>query len=108
MRDEDFMLLSAYLDGELEPYELEQLEARLAEEPELHAALDELAATAALVEGSPAAEVADVPDGPEKTLSIEHPSGETTCILKVDDAGEVTSAALLRTARKLMDGIVYV
>ena len=49
MRDEDFMLLSAYLDGELEPYELEQLEARLAEEPELHAALDELAATAALV-----------------------------------------------------------
>ena len=66
------------------------------------------AATAALVEGSPAAEVADVPDGPEKTLSIEHPSGETTCILKVDDAGEVTSAALLRTARKLMDGIVYV
>ena len=49
MRDEDFMLLSAYLDGELEPYELEQLEARLAEEPELHEALDELAATASLI-----------------------------------------------------------
>ncbi|WAT16851.1 4-oxalomesaconate tautomerase [Aurantiacibacter sp. MUD11] len=66
------------------------------------------AATACLVEGSPAAEVAVVPDGPEKTLSIEHPSGETTCVMKVNSAGEVESAALLRTARKLMDGIVYV
>ena len=66
------------------------------------------AATACLVKGSPAAEVADIPEGRRKTLSIEHPSGETTCVLEVDDAGEVTSSALLRTARKLMDGIVYV
>ena len=66
------------------------------------------AATACLVEGSPAAEVANVPEGNSKTLSIEHPSGETTCILKVDGDGEVTSAALLRTARKLMDGVVFV
>jgi 4-oxalomesaconate tautomerase len=66
------------------------------------------AATACLVKDSPAAEVADIPEGPRKTLSIEHPSGETTCVLEVDDAGEVTSAALLRTARKLMDGTVYV
>ncbi len=66
------------------------------------------AATACLVEGSPAAQVADIPEGAEKTMSIEHPSGETTCVMKVNDAGEVTSAALLRTARKLMDGTVYV
>ena len=66
------------------------------------------AATACLVEGSPAAEVADIPEGREKTLSIEHPSGETTCVMKVDENGDVTSAALLRTARKLMDGTVYV
>jgi len=65
------------------------------------------AATACLVEGSPAAEVAEVPKGREKTLSIEHPSGETTCILTVGEDGEVESAALLRTARKLMDGTVY-
>ena len=65
------------------------------------------AATACLVEGSPAAEVASIPEGREKTLSIEHPSGETTCILTVNDAGEVESAALLRTARKLMDGVVF-
>lgn len=66
------------------------------------------AATACLVEGSPAAEVATIPDGPKKTLSIEHPSGEMTCILTVDGSGEVGSAALLRTARKLMDGTVFV
>lgn len=66
------------------------------------------AATACLVEGSPAADVAEVPQGPNKTLSIEHPSGETTCILNVNGSGEVESAALLRTARKLMDGTVFV
>ncbi|WP_126173052.1 4-oxalomesaconate tautomerase [Altericroceibacterium xinjiangense] len=65
-------------------------------------------ATACLVEGSPAAEVADIPTGAKKTLSIEHPTGEMTCVLQVDDAGEVASAALLRTARKLMDGTVFV
>ncbi len=66
------------------------------------------AATACLVKGSPAAEVADIPDGPRKTLAIEHPSGEMSCVLEVDENGDVTSSALLRTARKLMDGTVYV
>lgn len=65
-------------------------------------------ATACLVEGSPAAEVASIPDGPRKTLSIEHPTGAISCVLDVDDADEVVSSALLRTARKLMDGTVYV
>jgi 4-oxalomesaconate tautomerase len=65
------------------------------------------AATACLVPGSPANEVADIPDGPRKTLSIEHPTGEMTCVLEVDPEGAVTSAALLRTARKLMDGEVF-
>jgi 4-oxalomesaconate tautomerase len=31
-----------------------------------------------------------------------------SCVLVVDAAGEVQSAALLRTARKLMDGVVFV
>lgn len=66
------------------------------------------AATACLIEGSPTAEVAQIPDGAPKTLSIEHPSGEMSCVLETDEAGEVISAALLRTARKLMDGIIYV
>ena len=65
-------------------------------------------ATACLVEGSPAAEVAFIPPGSRKTLSVEHPTGEMSCVLETDEAGEVQSAALLRTARKLMDGTVFV
>jgi 4-oxalomesaconate tautomerase len=65
-------------------------------------------ATACLIEGSPAAEVAQVPEGARKTLSVEHPTGEMSCVLETDETGAVTSAALLRTARKLMDGTVYV
>lgn len=65
-------------------------------------------ATACLVPGSPAAEVAVIPEGRRKTLSVEHPTGETTCVLETDDAGAVVTAAMLRTARKLMDGEVFV
>lgn len=64
-------------------------------------------ATACLIEGSPAAEVASVPQGTRKTLSVEHPTGETTCVMEMDDAGNVASAAMLRTARKLFDGVVF-
>jgi 4-oxalomesaconate tautomerase len=64
-------------------------------------------ATACLVPGSPAAEVARVPEGRRKTLSVEHPTGELSCVLEVAEAGQVASAALLRTARKLMDGVVF-
>jgi 4-oxalomesaconate tautomerase len=64
-------------------------------------------ATACLIPGSPAAEVAHIPEGNTKTLSVEHPTGEMSCVLEVSAAGEVVSAALLRTARKLMDGVVF-
>ncbi len=64
-------------------------------------------ATACLIEGSPAAEVAQIPPGARKTLSVEHPSGETSCVVDIDAQGQVTSAAVLRTARKLMDGTVF-
>ena len=64
-------------------------------------------ATACLIAESPAAEVAIVPEGARKTLSVEHPTGEMSCVLETDEAGEVVSAALLRTARKLMDGLVF-
>jgi len=64
-------------------------------------------ATACLVDGSPAAEVADTGSGNRRTLSVEHPTGEMSCVLVLDAAGQVTSAALLRTARKLMDGRVF-
>ena len=64
-------------------------------------------ATACLVEGSPAADVADVPDGARKNISVEHASGETTCVMELDSDGAVISSAILRTARKLMDGKVF-
>lgn len=64
-------------------------------------------ATACLLPGSPASELATVPDGSEKALQIEHPIGQTTIIAQVTDGGEVSSAAVLRTARKLMDGVVH-
>ena len=64
-------------------------------------------ATACLIEGSPAAEVATIPQGSRKTLSVEHPTGETTCVLETDASGAVVSAAMLRTARKLMDGVIF-
>ena len=64
-------------------------------------------ATACLIPGTPAALVAVVPGGRRQTLSIEHPSGETSCVLDLDAAGAVIGAAILRTARKLMDGRVF-
>ena len=64
-------------------------------------------ATACLIPGSPAAEVAAIPDGSRKMLSVEHPTGEMSCVLELGDDGAVKSAALLRTARKLMDGVVF-
>lgn len=64
-------------------------------------------ATACLIPGSPAAEVAVIPEGGRKTLSVEHPTGEMSCVLETDETGAVRTAALLRTARKLMDGVVF-
>ncbi|SEG19641.1 4-oxalomesaconate tautomerase [Marinobacterium lutimaris] len=64
-------------------------------------------ATAAVLKGAPAADIAVIPEGHRKTLSVEHPIGEMTVILDMDDAGEVAQAAILRTARKLFDGEVF-
>jgi 4-oxalomesaconate tautomerase len=64
-------------------------------------------ATAALLEGTPANAIAAIPAGQSKTLSVEHPGGETSCVMVMGDDGNIVSSAMLRTARKLMDGIVY-
>jgi 4-oxalomesaconate tautomerase len=63
--------------------------------------------TACLVPGSVADGIADVPGGPQQALSIEHPTGEMTVIAHLDPEGAVRRAEVLRTARKLMDGIVF-
>jgi 4-oxalomesaconate tautomerase len=64
-------------------------------------------ATACLLPGSPAAAVAELPAGRVKTIRAEHPSGITDCVVTVDDAGRVVEAGMLRTARKLFDGLVF-
>lgn len=64
-------------------------------------------ATACLIEGSPAATVARLPEGRSKTIGVEHPTGVTECVVTVDDDGAPVEAGMLRTARKLMDGAVF-
>lgn len=64
-------------------------------------------ATACLIEGSPAHAVAVVPEGATKTLGVEHPTGVTECVVTVDGEGQPVEAGMLRTARKLMDGMVF-
>lgn len=64
-------------------------------------------ATACLIKGSAAADIAFIPAGNRKLLSVEHPTGEMSCVVQCNNDGHVLSAALLRTARKLMDGIVF-
>ena len=64
-------------------------------------------ATACLLSDSPAAQVAKDTAGSSPMLSIEHPTGEMTVVLTREPSGAVRTAALLRTARKLMDGVVF-
>jgi 4-oxalomesaconate tautomerase len=67
--------------------------------------------TAAVLPGSPAYEVAKLPEGKTKSLSVEHPTGEFTVRLELggtDEKPVVERAGLLRTARLLFDGQVFV
>lgn len=64
-------------------------------------------ATACLMPSTCVAAVASVSGGRRQTLSVEHPTGEMSCVLELNDKGNVETAALLRTARKLMDGVVF-
>ena len=82
---------------------------------ECHASIGVFAAvsvaTACVLPGSPGARIANVPDGPVKTFSVEHPTGEFTVRLEVEgdaSAPIVRRAGLVRTARKLFDGTVFV
>ncbi|HEX2531680.1 MAG TPA: 4-oxalomesaconate tautomerase [Burkholderiaceae bacterium] len=79
-----------------------------------HEAIGVLAAvtvgTACVLEGSVAHDMAVLPQGSSKTLSVEHPSGEFSVELELDpaDPQNVKRAALLRTARLIMRGEVMI
>ena len=64
-------------------------------------------ATACLIEGSPAAELACVQQGRTRIIGVEHPTGITECVVTTDAAGQAVEVGMLRTARKLMDGAVF-
>ena len=64
-------------------------------------------ATACLLPGSPAYGLAERGEGDVRALPVEHPTGEMTVVAKLNQNGDVASAAILRTARKLMDGVVF-
>jgi 4-oxalomesaconate tautomerase len=81
---------------------------------ECHASIGVFAAvtvaTAAALPGSPASEVVRMPLGREKTVVVEHPTGEFTVNLTVGGTAErpvIEKAGLLRTARVLFDGTAY-
>ena len=67
-------------------------------------------ATACVLPDSAADALARVPDGEEKLVSVEHPSGETSVMMNVavrHGRLDVSKAAVVRTARKLFEGRVF-
>lgn len=64
-------------------------------------------ATACLIEGSAAYDLTEIPAGNVKTMAVEHPIGATGIVARMADNGCVESAAILLTARKLFDGVVF-
>lgn len=65
------------------------------------------AATAACLADSAVADLADIPEGNVKQLSIEHPSGGFDVQLTFQ-AGEIVQSGLVRTARLLARGKAYI
>lgn len=65
-------------------------------------------ATAAVLPGAPANALVSYEDSSRMTLDVEHPTGRMTVVLDKDESGNIATAALLRTARKLFDGNVFV
>lgn len=63
------------------------------------------AATACTLEGTPAGEIARLPE--DGRFLIEHPTGAAEVLVERDGKGAVVSAGTLRTARKLFDGVVF-
>ena len=63
-------------------------------------------ATACLLDQTITAKISSIPNGDTKICSVEHPSGQTQIVVSFKDK-EISSTAILRTARKLLDGIVF-
>ena len=67
-------------------------------------------ATAALLPGSPAADVLRPGAGADGTVTCEHPTGAFTAAVELDTSADIPAvrrAGIVRTARKIMDGTVH-
>ena len=67
-------------------------------------------ATVCVLPKSIASGIADLPVSGEGVVSVEHPLGKTDVAMRIDVEGgkvNVRQAAIVRTARKLFDGLVY-
>ncbi len=77
-----------------------------------HAAIGVLGAvsvaTACLLPGSITNGLAAIKNSHHEILSIEHPSGEFSIEVTLDDNGEIKSVGLIRTARLLSRGELYI
>lgn len=62
-------------------------------------------ATACTLPGSPASEMAVIPN--DGRFLIEHPTGAAEVLIETDETGAMQAAGTLRTARKLFDGRVF-
>ena len=63
-------------------------------------------ATACPLDQTITAKISSIPNGDTKICSVEHPSGQTQIVVSFKDK-EISSTAILRTARKLLDGLVF-
>jgi 4-oxalomesaconate tautomerase len=66
-------------------------------------------ATACMFPESPASAMAVLPAGGDKTVAVEHPTGQMEILLRLDQnaPGGLGECSFLRTARKLFDGHVF-
>ncbi|HBK78822.1 MAG TPA: 4-oxalomesaconate tautomerase, partial [Nitrospinae bacterium] len=68
-------------------------------------------ATACLIPGTPASDIASMENASGNRMSVEHPSGAMGVEIEVEIVGNainVKRSAFLRTTRKISEGVVFV
>lgn len=65
-------------------------------------------ATACVMDGTVAYPIATPSAGSNRVLNVEHPLGATPALLEFNENGDLSSAGMLRTARKLFQGTVFI
>jgi 4-oxalomesaconate tautomerase len=66
------------------------------------------AATACILPNTVAEGIVSLPKSGENAYSIEHPSGEMTVSLEKDEKGQIQKSGVIRTARLLSKGVVFI